>query len=65
MCAVTMPLQLIHRVHLRRREDSNGVTIGGTRINNLRYADDIVLVADSEENLQNMIDKVKEVGKLK
>ena len=35
-------------------EDSKGVTIGGTQINNLRYADDTVLLADSEENLQKL-----------
>ena len=48
----------------RHIEDSKGVTIGGTRINNIRFADDTVLLADSEENLQNMMSKVKEVGKL-
>ena len=48
----------------RHIEDSKGVTIGGTQINNLRYADDTVLLADSEENLQNMMNKVNEVGKL-
>ena len=48
----------------RHIEDSKGVTIEGTQINNLRYADDTVLHADSEENLQNMMNKVNEVGKL-
>ena len=45
-------------------EDSKGVTIGETRINNLWYADDTVLLADSEGNLQNLMKKVNEVGKL-
>ena len=35
----------------RHIEESKGVTIRGTQINNLRYADDTVLLADSEENL--------------
>ena len=48
----------------RHIEDSGGVTIGGPRIHNLRYADDTVLLADSKENLHNMMDKVNEVGKL-
>ena len=48
----------------RHIEDSKGVTIGGTRINNLRYADDTVLLADSEEKMQNMMNMVNEVGKL-
>ena len=33
----------------RHMEGSKGVTIGGTRINSLRYAGDNVLLADSEE----------------
>ena len=45
-------------------EDSKGVIIGGTRINNLRYADDTVLLANNEENLQNVMNKVNEVCKL-
>ena len=35
-----------------------------TRIKNLRYADDSVLLADNEEDLQNMVDKVNEADKL-
>ena len=48
----------------RHVEDCKGVPIGGTQIDNLRYADDTVLLADSDENLQNMMNKVNEVGKL-
>ena len=35
-----------------------------TRIKNLRYADDSVLQADNEEDLQSMVDKVNEADKL-
>ena len=35
-----------------------GVRVGGNNINNLRYADDTVLIADSEENLQNILTTV-------
>ena len=31
-----------------------GVSVGGNNINNQRYADDTVLIADSEEKLQNI-----------
>ena len=48
----------------RHVEDSKGVTIEGTQINNLHYADDTVSLADNEENLQNTMDKVNEVDKL-
>ena len=34
----------------------------GRNINNLRYADDTTLVAESEEELKNVLMKVKEVG---
>ena len=35
-----------------------GILIGGHNLNNIRYADDIVLIADSEENLQKILDNV-------
>jgi len=36
---------------LRNLEDHNGLQIGGHNITNLRYADDTVLLAESEEDL--------------
>ena len=64
-CALSPCLfQLYTETIFRHIEDSKGVNIGGTRINNLRYTDYSALLADSEDNLQNMMDKVNEVGKL-
>ena len=37
-----------------------GVKIAGRSINNLRYADDTTLMAESEEELKNLLMKVKE-----
>ena len=37
-----------------------GIKIAGRNINNLRYADDTTLRADSEEELKNLLMKVKE-----
>ena len=37
-----------------------GISIGGRNINNIRYADDMVLIADSEEKLQRLISKLHE-----
>ena len=37
-----------------------GIQISGRNINNLRYADDTTLVAESEEELKNLLMKVKE-----
>ena len=37
-----------------------GIKIAGRHINNLRYADDTTLMAESEEELKNLLMKVKE-----
>jgi len=39
-----------------------GVHIGGRRLTNLRYADDIVLLAESEEELQKIVNRLDQVG---
>ena len=36
------------------------IKIGGRNINNLRYADDTTLMAESEEELKSLLMKVKE-----
>ena len=41
-------------------EAQAGVTIAGGNINNLRYADDTTLMAESEEELKNLLMKMKE-----
>ena len=38
----------------------SGIKIAGRNINNLRYADDTTLVAESEEELKSLLMKVKE-----
>ena len=40
-------------------EAQAGISIAGTNINNLRYADDTTLMAESEEELKNLLMKVK------
>ena len=37
-----------------------GIKIAGKYINNLRYADDTILMAESEEELKSLLKKVKE-----
>ena len=41
-------------------ETQAGIKIAGRNINNLRYADDTTLKAESEEELKNLLMKVKE-----
>ena len=44
----------------RLEEAQAGIKIAGRNINNLRYADDITLRAESEEELKSLLMKVKE-----
>ena len=41
-------------------ETQAGIKIAGRNINNLRYADDITLMAESEEELRSLLMKVKD-----
>ena len=41
-------------------ESQGGIEIAGRNINNLRYADDTTLMAESEEELKSLLMKVKE-----
>ena len=41
-------------------EAQAGIKIAGRNINNLRYADDVTLMAESEEELKSLLMKMKE-----
>ena len=41
-------------------EAQAGIKIVGRSINNLRYADDTILIAESKEELKSLLMKVKE-----
>ncbi|BFZ00294.1 hypothetical protein BsWGS_03333 [Bradybaena similaris] len=43
---------------MRNLEDMRGITVGGHNINNIRYADDTVLIAENEHDLQKLVDAV-------
>ena len=42
------------------REAQSGIKIVGRNINNLRYADDTTIMAESKEELKSIMRKVKE-----
>ena len=44
----------------RLEEVQAGIKIAGRNINNLRYADDTTLIAESEDELKNLLMKVEE-----
>ena len=45
-------------------EAQAGIKIAGRNVNNLRYADDTTLMAESEEELKSLLMKVKESEKV-
>ena len=47
-------------LNARLDEAQAGIKIAGRNINNLRYADDTTLMAESEEELKSFLMKVKE-----
>jgi exonuclease III len=48
----------------REIEELPGLNIGGKNTNNLRYADDTVLLAENEKDLQELVTKVKDESNL-
>ena len=46
----------------RLDEAQAGIKIAGRNINNLRYADDTILMAESEEELKSPLMKVKKLA---
>ena len=46
----------------RLEEAQAGIKISGRNINNLRYADDTTLMAESEEELKTLLMKVKKLA---
>ena len=65
ICKVLLPcLFKLHAEYIRWNarldEAQAGIKIPMRNINNLRYADDITLVAESEEELKSLLMKVKE-----
>ena len=63
LCIVTLLVNLYAEYIMRNtglEEAQVGIKIARRNINNLRYADDITLMAESEEELKSLLMKVKE-----
>ena len=58
-CLFNLYAEYIMR-NARLDESQAGIKIAGRNINNLRYADDTTLMAESEEELKSLLMKVKE-----
>ena len=63
-CILSPCLFNLHAEYIMRNagleEAQAGIKIAGRHINNLRYADDMTLMAESEEELKSLLMKVKE-----
>ena len=63
-CILSPCLFNLHAEYIMRNagldEAQTGIKIAGRNINNLRYADDTTLMAESEEELKSLLMKVKE-----
>ena len=57
---ITESYYYIPETNDRLEEAQAGIKIAGRNINNLRYADDTTLMAESEEKLKSLVMKVKE-----
>ncbi|GFS06308.1 retrovirus-related Pol polyprotein LINE-1 [Elysia marginata] len=56
-CVLSPDLFILYsQTILRNLYEYPGIRIGGRMINNLRYADDTVLIAENKEDLQKLID---------
>ena len=58
-CLFNLYAEYIMR-NARLEEAQAGIKIAGRNINNLRYADDITLMEESEEELNSLLMKLKE-----
>ena len=47
---------------MRNIADVEGIKVEGQNVNNIRFANDTVLVVDSKEKLQRIIDEVDAAG---
>ena len=48
----------------RATNTNKGIDIGGTTMNNLRYADDTVILAVTEEDVQEILNNVNRIGNI-
>ncbi|GFN78228.1 retrovirus-related pol polyprotein from type-1 retrotransposable element r2 [Plakobranchus ocellatus] len=52
-------LSLYSEIIMRNLENHPGIKVSGHNINNLRYVDDTVLIAENKEDLQKLLNIVK------
>ena len=64
VCILSLCLFNLYAEYIMRNagleEAQSGIKIAGRNINNLRYADDTTLIAERQEELKNLLMKVRE-----
>ena len=63
VCPFIQLIQLIHTKIFKEVQDMKGVTIGGTKLNNLTYADGTALLCFYPTDLQELLNAVNKDGK--
>ena len=65
-CILSLCLFNLYAEYIMRNagldEEQAGIKIGGRSINNLRYADNTTVMAESEEELKSLLMKVKKLA---
>ncbi|GFN85343.1 endonuclease-reverse transcriptase [Plakobranchus ocellatus] len=56
---------LYSEIIMRNLDNHSGIKVGGQSINNLRYSDDTVLIAENKEDLQKLLNIVEEESRKK
>ena len=59
-CVKAVDCHPAYLTSMQSTEAQAGIKVAGRNINNLRYADDITLLAESEEELKSLLMKVKQ-----
>ena len=56
---------LYSEIIMPKREGYSGIKVGGDKVNNLRFADDTVLIEENKEDVHNLLDIIEEESRKK
>lgn len=59
-CILSQLLFIIYIIYIIRETWDGGIALGGRKISNLRYADETLIIAKDEEELENILEALDE-----